>query len=99
MSGSLPCSERVVGAAVVDGQPRRDRLVDVEGGANRLVSIRLLPFLGAVRGAEVPGYSHQPYFDDRRADFIDRFDGDTGEGSTTILRQAEMPDRGGRWGS
>jgi nodulation protein E len=24
-------------------------------------------------GAEVPGYSHQPYFDDRRADFIDRF--------------------------
>ena len=24
-------------------------------------------------GAEVKGYSHQPYFDDRRADFIDRF--------------------------
>jgi nodulation protein E len=24
-------------------------------------------------GAEVRGYSHQPYFDDRRADFIDRF--------------------------
>ena len=24
-------------------------------------------------GAEVCGYSHQPYFDDRRADFIDRF--------------------------
>ncbi len=24
-------------------------------------------------GAEVPGYSHQPYFDDRRADFMDRF--------------------------
>jgi nodulation protein E len=24
-------------------------------------------------GAEVHGYSHQPYFDDRRADFIDRF--------------------------
>src|ERR1700694_5521328 len=24
-------------------------------------------------GAEVHGYSHQPYFEDRRADFIDRF--------------------------
>ena len=24
-------------------------------------------------GAEVQGYSHQPYFDDRRADFMDRF--------------------------
>jgi nodulation protein E len=24
-------------------------------------------------GAEVPNYSHQPYFDDRRADFMDRF--------------------------
>src|SRR5215475_4708677 len=24
-------------------------------------------------GAEVRGYSHSPYFDDRRADFIDRF--------------------------
>src|SRR5579885_410528 len=24
-------------------------------------------------GAEVRGYSHQPYFEDRRADFIDRF--------------------------
>src|SRR5213082_2354605 len=24
-------------------------------------------------GAEVPDYSHQPYFDDKRADFIDRF--------------------------
>ncbi|MGP8243989.1 MAG: beta-ketoacyl-[acyl-carrier-protein] synthase family protein [Bryobacteraceae bacterium] len=24
-------------------------------------------------GAEVPGYSHQPYFDDRPADFLDRF--------------------------
>src|SRR6266567_92068 len=24
-------------------------------------------------GAEVKGYSHKPYFDDRRADFIDRF--------------------------
>ena len=24
-------------------------------------------------GAEVPGYSHAPYFDDRRADFMDRF--------------------------
>ena len=24
-------------------------------------------------GAEVPSYSHQPYFEDRRADFIDRF--------------------------
>lgn len=24
-------------------------------------------------GAEVHGYSHQPYFDDKRADFIDRF--------------------------
>src|ERR1039458_336402 len=24
-------------------------------------------------GAEVRGYSHQPYFDDRRADFMDRF--------------------------
>jgi nodulation protein E len=24
-------------------------------------------------GAEVPAYSHQPYFDDRRADFMDRF--------------------------
>ncbi len=24
-------------------------------------------------GAEIKGYSHQPYFDDRRADFIDRF--------------------------
>src|SRR5579872_1103561 len=24
-------------------------------------------------GAEVSGYSHQPYFDDRRADFMDRF--------------------------
>src|SRR5580692_1457915 len=24
-------------------------------------------------GAEVKGYTHQPYFDDRRADFIDRF--------------------------
>ena len=24
-------------------------------------------------GAEVHGYTHQPYFDDRRADFIDRF--------------------------
>src|SRR3954465_7278879 len=24
-------------------------------------------------GAEVQGYSHQPYFEDRRADFIDRF--------------------------
>src|ERR1700692_4272391 len=24
-------------------------------------------------GAEVKAYSHQPYFDDRRADFMDRF--------------------------
>src|ERR1051325_5546367 len=24
-------------------------------------------------GAEVKSYSHQPYFDDRRADFLDRF--------------------------
>src|SRR5579864_4538280 len=24
-------------------------------------------------GAEVPDYDHRPYFDDRRADFIDRF--------------------------
>ena len=24
-------------------------------------------------GAEVKGYTHAPYFDDRRADFIDRF--------------------------
>jgi nodulation protein E len=24
-------------------------------------------------GAEVPGYSHHPYFEDRRADFMDRF--------------------------
>ena len=24
-------------------------------------------------GAEVKQYSHQPYFDDRRADFMDRF--------------------------
>src|SRR5260370_40159026 len=24
-------------------------------------------------GAEVRGYTHQPYFDDRRADFMDRF--------------------------
>jgi nodulation protein E len=24
-------------------------------------------------GAEVKNYSHQPYFDDRRADFMDRF--------------------------
>src|SRR6202171_6623912 len=24
-------------------------------------------------GAEVRGYSHQPYFEDRRADFLDRF--------------------------
>ena len=24
-------------------------------------------------GAEVKGYTHQPYFDDRRADFMDRF--------------------------
>src|SRR5690348_5182386 len=24
-------------------------------------------------GAEVPAYSHQPYFEDRRADFMDRF--------------------------
>jgi nodulation protein E len=24
-------------------------------------------------GAEVPGYDHRPYFDDKRADFIDRF--------------------------
>ena len=24
-------------------------------------------------GAEVKGYTHQPYFEDRRADFIDRF--------------------------
>src|SRR5689334_7605718 len=24
-------------------------------------------------GAEVKSYTHQPYFDDRRADFIDRF--------------------------
>src|SRR5438067_3792222 len=24
-------------------------------------------------GAEIKGYSHQPYFDDRRADFMDRF--------------------------
>ena len=24
-------------------------------------------------GAEVKGYSHQPYFEDRRADFLDRF--------------------------
>src|SRR5579871_3545717 len=24
-------------------------------------------------GAEVKGYSHHPYFDDRRADFLDRF--------------------------
>ncbi len=31
---------------------------------------------GALRfanGAEVAGYSHQPYFDDKRADFMDRF--------------------------
>src|ERR1700750_2383098 len=25
------------------------------------------------KGAEVKGYSHTPYFEDRRADFIDRF--------------------------
>src|SRR6185295_906954 len=24
-------------------------------------------------GAEVPDYDHRPYFDDKRADFIDRF--------------------------
>ena len=24
-------------------------------------------------GAEITGYSHQPYFDDRRADFMDHF--------------------------
>src|SRR3954468_12753515 len=31
------------------------------------------PTLRFQNGAEVQGYSHQPYFEDRRADFIDRF--------------------------
>src|SRR3954468_18261355 len=31
------------------------------------------PTLRFQNGAEVQGYSHQPYFEDRRADFMDRF--------------------------
>jgi nodulation protein E len=32
-----------------------------------------VPELRFQNGAEVKGYTHQPYFDDRRADFLDRF--------------------------
>src|SRR5215471_12309035 len=39
-------------------------------GPIRSTDMSLLRFQN---GAEVRDYSHQPYFDDRRADFLDRF--------------------------
>jgi nodulation protein E len=43
-------------------------------------------------GAEVRGYTHQPYFDDRRADFIDRF----AQFAVIAAREA-VADAGIRW--
>jgi nodulation protein E len=43
-------------------------------------------------GAEVHGYSHQPYFDDRRADFMDRF----AQFAVIAAREA-VADAGIRW--
>ena len=46
------------------GRPLRDR---------RLSNRPTFPQLRFQNGAEVKGYSHTPYFEDRRADFLDRF--------------------------
>src|SRR5260370_40666379 len=43
-------------------------------------------------GAEVKNYSHQPYFDDRRADFMDRF----AQFAVIAAREA-VADSGGVW--
>src|SRR5438128_2169749 len=43
-------------------------------------------------GAEVKDYSHQPYFDDRRADFMDRF----AQFAVIAAREA-VEDAGIRW--
>src|SRR5437764_11610552 len=43
-------------------------------------------------GAEVKGYCHQPYFDDRRADFMDRF----AQFAVIAAREA-VEDGGIRW--
>ena len=43
-------------------------------------------------GAEVKGYSHRPYFEDRRADFIDRF----AQFAVIAAREA-IGDAGVRW--
>lgn len=49
-------------AAVAEGKSGIGRIESTDSSALRFQN-----------GAEVRGYSHQPYFDDRRADFLDRF--------------------------
>ena len=49
-------------AAVLEGKSGIGRIESTDCSALRFQN-----------GAEVRGYSHQPYFDDRRADFLDRF--------------------------
>ncbi|HLK46694.1 MAG TPA: beta-ketoacyl-[acyl-carrier-protein] synthase family protein [Bryobacteraceae bacterium] len=51
-----------VGASLCQGRPGIGRIESTDCSQLRFQN-----------GAEVRGYSHQPYFDDRRADFIDRF--------------------------
>ena len=49
-----------------------ESLVAGRGGIGQIESTAV-PTLRFQNGAEVKNYTHQPYFDDRRADFMDRF--------------------------
>ena len=58
----LGCDVPEFAAAVTQGKSGIGRIESTDCSALRFQN-----------GAEVRGYSHQPYFDDRRADFLDRF--------------------------
>jgi nodulation protein E len=49
-----------------------ESLIAGRGGIGQIESTAV-PTLRFQNGAEVKNYTHQPYFDDRRADFMDRF--------------------------
>jgi nodulation protein E len=59
---ALGCDVPEFAAAVTQGKSGIGRIESTDCSALRFQN-----------GAEVRGYSHQPYFDDRRADFLDRF--------------------------
>src|ERR1043165_9433607 len=64
-----------VGAICAVGRTTLESADSVRQGGRGIVPIESCDMSGIrfQNGAEVHQYSHQPYFDDRRADFMDRF--------------------------